>query len=375
MSVAAACDSGLGTWGRHELLGSRQRRPVIQAGQRHGRLLPQASGTTLTLGDICAAEDGEPSDEADGPFAWAVGLGGLILHWDGSSWKQQASGVTTALQAVACLDDQHAYAVGNNVLVSTKDGGATWTAETVAGAGLLTDVVCVAADRIFVTDASQGVWRRSVATDGSVETVTWTECGGAGSRRSPASGTSPCGGDPPARSSGPTAPTRHGRRRGRSRPRAVGASTNTGRSTTPGTLRQRGGIARVLSHPRRPGDATRDRAVLKDPVRSDRGAPRAAPLSPWCSWRSATRARQVRGRRGEAPKGAATDGSAGPDPAAGVSARPHHHRQTGARGRDAARVAPCPTLGSTPPNLDPERARGRGPWAWSPCAGRTTRSW
>jgi photosystem II stability/assembly factor-like uncharacterized protein len=83
-----------------------------------------------------------------GDQAWIAGQDGLILHSTdgGKSWKPQESnaefeepdGTKTRayLFAIAGVDAQHLWAVGDrSTLVSTSDGGATWTYQKVKVAG------------------------------------------------------------------------------------------------------------------------------------------------------------------------------------------------------------------------------------------------
>ena len=69
--------------------------------------------------------------------AWAVGAGGVILHSSdaGLTWSAQQSGTFADLDSVAFPDTEHGWACGGlsdsiNVLVTTSDGGTTWTPET-----------------------------------------------------------------------------------------------------------------------------------------------------------------------------------------------------------------------------------------------------
>jgi photosystem II stability/assembly factor-like uncharacterized protein len=67
--------------------------------------------------------------------AWAVGDGGLVLHWNGVSWSRSATDVTTAqLNGVAFVDESRGWAVGNGgAVIWTDDGGASWATQTVPG--------------------------------------------------------------------------------------------------------------------------------------------------------------------------------------------------------------------------------------------------
>lgn len=93
--------------------------------------MAQASGTTQHLWSIAAA---------DASHAWAVGLGGTILSTEdgGASWSVQASGTANNLIDVACRDARHGCIAGNSGLVLlTLDGGAHWTPESTGTSQML----------------------------------------------------------------------------------------------------------------------------------------------------------------------------------------------------------------------------------------------
>lgn len=58
-------------------------------------------------------------------FAVAVGVGGMIQHWNGGAWNPQASPTTDTLYAVAAASDNDIYALGNHVIVHYD--GVSWT--------------------------------------------------------------------------------------------------------------------------------------------------------------------------------------------------------------------------------------------------------
>ncbi len=75
----------------------------------------------------------------DRATGWAVGDRGVIWHTadGGRTWHLQASGVTCRLASVSFLDGQRGWAAGGamqpyssasrGVLITTGDGGATWS--------------------------------------------------------------------------------------------------------------------------------------------------------------------------------------------------------------------------------------------------------
>jgi hypothetical protein len=75
---------------------------------------PQASGATGTLWGVSALDENH---------VWAVGSsGGTILFYDSASWNPQASGTTDILVGVSALDESHVWAVGYGeiILFGTK---------------------------------------------------------------------------------------------------------------------------------------------------------------------------------------------------------------------------------------------------------------
>jgi photosystem II stability/assembly factor-like uncharacterized protein len=130
-----------------------------------------------------------------GGKGWIAGQDGLILHSadDGKTWKPQKSNAEFVepdgsskpayLFAITGIDAQHLWAVGDrSTLVSTRDGGATWTYQKVkAGAEEGVAEELAAADPVFYdvrfVDADHG-WvvgefgKIFYTADGG---ATWTE--------------------------------------------------------------------------------------------------------------------------------------------------------------------------------------------------------
>ncbi|MFA5419073.1 MAG: YCF48-related protein, partial [Bacteroidales bacterium] len=78
------------------------------------------SGVTENLNSVFVV------NEAD---IWAVGAGGLVIHFDGTSWTTVQSGVSVTLNDVYFIDDTHGYAVGEDGTILFYDG-TTWTAQS-----------------------------------------------------------------------------------------------------------------------------------------------------------------------------------------------------------------------------------------------------
>jgi hypothetical protein len=65
---------------------------------------------------------------------WAVGARGIILHYDGSSWRQVPSGTRRTLHNVFSTDPGDAWAVGEGNTVLRWDGSLWRTMTATAGA-------------------------------------------------------------------------------------------------------------------------------------------------------------------------------------------------------------------------------------------------
>lgn len=90
-----------------------QRGPILR---RVGGKWVRAFTATNTLNDIWGSG---PKD------IWAVGLGGLIIHWDGMTWKTVPSGTVSNLDGVFGTSDRDAIAVGTDGTI-IRWNGATW---------------------------------------------------------------------------------------------------------------------------------------------------------------------------------------------------------------------------------------------------------
>lgn len=121
-----------------------------------------------------------------GIAAWAVGMGGTILHTEdgGSSWTPQRSGIGADLKSVAFATPQSGWAVGRaGAILHTDDGGTTWTLQWIA-TGTLNSVaftsplsVWVVGDRgtILHTEDGGATWtEQSSGTVSSLSAVAFT---------------------------------------------------------------------------------------------------------------------------------------------------------------------------------------------------------
>ncbi|MGD0382761.1 MAG: YCF48-related protein, partial [Thermoguttaceae bacterium] len=92
---------------------------------------PESFMNDARLADICFI---------DGQYGWAVGDHGTIWHTEdgGRQWRLQPSGVNCPLQSVCFLTGKIGFTAGGSaqpyshtgtgVLLTTRDGGQTWTA-------------------------------------------------------------------------------------------------------------------------------------------------------------------------------------------------------------------------------------------------------
>ncbi len=95
--------------------------------------------------------DGRPDGQA-----WAVGDRGTVLHFDGASWAEEASGSRVHLRSVLCLSDGRVMAAGGDGTVLLRAPEGTWAAEdcpigsNFVSALELEDGVLLAGGRYFV---------------------------------------------------------------------------------------------------------------------------------------------------------------------------------------------------------------------------------
>jgi len=113
-------------------------------------------------------------DMVDSSTGWTVGEKELILRTTdgGKHWKAQTPARREALQAVASIDEQHAFA-GGSAFMSTTNGGSTWTRTALPENYIITGLSFIDLRTgwaaIAATTASQRVLH---TTDGG---VTWVE--------------------------------------------------------------------------------------------------------------------------------------------------------------------------------------------------------
>jgi hypothetical protein len=64
-----------------------------------------------------ASENLNDIDGTSNQSIWAVGDNGLIIHYDGAQWQEEERGTAENLVSIAAVDETHAYAVGEDVLL------------------------------------------------------------------------------------------------------------------------------------------------------------------------------------------------------------------------------------------------------------------
>jgi photosystem II stability/assembly factor-like uncharacterized protein len=87
-----------------------------------------------TLGWYALSTVSSTSTIADATFldtqtGWAVGSNGglFVTHDGGHTWTTVVLGISDALTQITFPDPQDGYAIGANVIVSTHNGGQSWS--------------------------------------------------------------------------------------------------------------------------------------------------------------------------------------------------------------------------------------------------------
>jgi len=85
---------------------------------------------------------------------YAVGHGGTILHYNGTSWSSQTSGTTNNLYGVWGYDSSNVFAVGYGGTILYSTGSGSWTAQTSGTTNTLYSVWGSSASNVFAVGAS-----------------------------------------------------------------------------------------------------------------------------------------------------------------------------------------------------------------------------
>jgi photosystem II stability/assembly factor-like uncharacterized protein len=103
---------------------------------------------------------------------WAVGNGGIILHWDGNAWRPATSPTQNTLRAAALVSARDGWAVGDGGTILRWDGNA-WTVAASPVTQTLRGVTGTAAEAWAVGDLGtilrwhNGAWSTVTQTAGS----------------------------------------------------------------------------------------------------------------------------------------------------------------------------------------------------------------
>jgi photosystem II stability/assembly factor-like uncharacterized protein len=136
----------------------------FEGGAATGTVLVEASAPTPTTGWF-AAQSAPIARGAlnavayvDDTHAFAVGDNGLVEETSdgGSTWAQVDAGATADLYGVAFADSQHGWIVGDGVVLATTDGGATWTTQLTNADDQLDAVAFVDAEHGFAAGDACG---------------------------------------------------------------------------------------------------------------------------------------------------------------------------------------------------------------------------
>jgi hypothetical protein len=99
-----------------------------------------------TPGGVWTDNDLAMISENDG---WAVGFSGHIAHWNGTTWSQVTSPVTSSLNAVAMINANDGWAVGDNGII-LRWNGVNWSQADSPTSANLSSVAMVSANEGWI---------------------------------------------------------------------------------------------------------------------------------------------------------------------------------------------------------------------------------
>jgi hypothetical protein len=112
-----------------------------------GGLVLSYDGTTFTEQESNISTDLKCVQFLDANNGWAVGLGGKIIYFNGTSWTTQTSGTTNDLFGVSMSNAGSGWAVGKNGIILHYDGS-SWSPQ---------DTTTKDLNKVFALDANH-VW-------------------------------------------------------------------------------------------------------------------------------------------------------------------------------------------------------------------------
>ena len=104
----------------------------------------------------------------DSSHVWAVGHGGSMLFYDGTSWTEQESGTAETLLGITALDAGHVWAVGFVGTVLFYDG-TSWTPQESGTSEALHDVTAVDADHVWAVGSGGTVLFEATVSQASTQ--------------------------------------------------------------------------------------------------------------------------------------------------------------------------------------------------------------
>jgi hypothetical protein len=162
----------LGTWG-----GSMERRWAVGRGGSilHFRGDFPAAETVFTYGP--SVMDGRAVFGTAADNVWVTGLRGLIVRWDGTSWKAQRSGTGQPLVSVWGSDPNTAWALGNDPKMYSaafyRWDGSQWSTVPLAGSASLYALWGSSPNEIWAAGYPMMKWNGSTWTHDPAAPVYW----------------------------------------------------------------------------------------------------------------------------------------------------------------------------------------------------------
>ena len=87
---------------------------------------------------------------------WAVGNGGSMIFYDGTSWAEQESGLAETLEGMTALDENHVWAVGFAGTLLFYDG-TSWTEQDSDTSEALLDVTALDVNNVWAAGEKETI--------------------------------------------------------------------------------------------------------------------------------------------------------------------------------------------------------------------------